>query len=111
MGRVSADSVKIAPAWGCGKASTSRSANAIRARRSGGQGCQRSGCRALALRILAPLLVSHVNRIPDEWKGSPGLAAMLGPKAEQHDAAFAIVDFGERDLVSDLVFAEKPAGT
>jgi hypothetical protein len=105
MGRVSADRVKIAPAWGWGKAITSRSANAIR------PGSQAD--RDVSARVAAPgaphtrvPLLSHVNRIPDEWKGSPGLAAMLGPKAEQHDAAFAHANFGECDSIPNFVFAQ-----
>ncbi len=52
------------------------------------------------------LLRGQINRVPDEGECSPGLAAMLGPKAEQHDAAFAHPNFGERDSILNLVFAQ-----
>jgi len=35
---------------------------------------------------------------------------MLWPKSEEDDAAFAHRDFGERDLVLDLIFTTQPAG-
>ena len=36
---------------------------------------------------------------------------MLWPKAEENDPAFAHFDFGQGNLVLDLVFAQQPART
>src|SRR5205085_10969513 len=52
-----------------------------------------------------------VNSVPDERERAPGLAPMLGTKSEEHDAAFAHGDFGECDLVFDLILTTQPAGS
>ena len=55
------------------------------------------------------LVPCQINRVPDEGKGSPGLAPMLGTKANQHYPAFAMLELGQRDPVFDLVFAQQPS--
>src|SRR6185369_10870893 len=57
---------------------------------------------------LRHLFLAQVDRVPNEGKSAPGLAAVLWPKAEQDNPAFSQRHGSERNLVLKLIFTSQP---